>query len=151
MRPEFPEEFFESDSDIETTPEVDSTGEPSESLIYVGFNSQVVALSRETGRLVWEWKSPKDSGFVAVLLDGDRVIASVQGYTYCLDSQSGCCLWSNPLSGKGFGIPCLASSDSSTAAWSNLAQLAADQDAIRRRQHHQNINQHQIINQQHHS
>src|SRR6266436_5395875 len=55
------------------------------SLIYVGLNSRVVALERETGELIWKWKCPKGSGFAALLLDGDRLIVSVQGYTYCLD------------------------------------------------------------------
>ena len=58
-------------------------------LMYVGFNSRVVALERDTGEIVWDWKSPKGSGFVATLLDGDRVIASVQGYMYCLDALTG--------------------------------------------------------------
>ena len=59
-------------------------------LLYLGFNSRVLALDRETGEIVWEWKSPKGKGsYVAVLVDGDRLMVSVQGYTYCLDLYSG--------------------------------------------------------------
>ncbi|MCA9027577.1 MAG: PQQ-binding-like beta-propeller repeat protein [Planctomycetaceae bacterium] len=78
-------------------------------LMYVGFNSRVVALDRDTGEIVWDWKSPKGSGFVATLLDKDHVIASVQGYMYCLDALTGEELWSNPLTGMGLGVPSLTS------------------------------------------
>jgi outer membrane protein assembly factor BamB len=78
-------------------------------LVFVGFNSRVVALDRDSGQIVWEWTCPKGRGFVAILLDGDRLIASVQGYTYCLDPLSGEQRWTNPLPGMGLGVPCLAS------------------------------------------
>ena len=45
-------------------------------LVFAGFNSRVLALDRYTGEVVWEWKSPKGtSSHVALLLDGDRLIA----------------------------------------------------------------------------
>ncbi len=78
-------------------------------LVYVGFNSRVVALDRYTGELVWQWKSPKGTGFVSLLLDGDRLIASVQGYTYCLEPLFGQQVWGNPLKGLGVGVASLAS------------------------------------------
>ncbi len=78
-------------------------------LVYVGFNSRVVALDRYTGELIWQWKSPKGSGFVSLLLDGDRLIASVQGYTYCLEPLFGQQVWGNPLKGLGLGVASLAS------------------------------------------
>jgi outer membrane protein assembly factor BamB len=79
-------------------------------LVYSGFNSRVVALDRDTGEIVWDWKSPKGTAsHVAILLDGDRVIASVQGYTYCLDALDGRQLWMNPLRGFGLGTAGLAS------------------------------------------
>jgi outer membrane protein assembly factor BamB len=99
-------------------------------LVFLGFNSRVVALERNTGRLVWDWKSPKGSSkFVAVLLDGDRLIVSVSGYTYCLNPLSGQLVWSNPLSGMGLGIPCLASARGSTWASSAAAAEVASQEA----------------------
>lgn len=78
-------------------------------LIFVGFNSRVAALNRETGETVWQWRSPKGSGYTTILLDGDRLIASVGGYTYCLDPLSGQQWWFNALPGMGVGVPSLAS------------------------------------------
>ena len=78
-------------------------------LIFVGFNSRVVALHRDTGELVWQWRCPKGSGYVTLLLDGDRLIASVMGYTYCLDPANGNEVWCNELAGLGIGVTSLAS------------------------------------------
>jgi hypothetical protein len=83
-----------------------------------------------------------------VLLDVDRLIVSVQGYTYCLDPNTGVGLWANSLSGMGVGIPCLTSAHGSTLALSNLAQIAADQE--RACQQHQSAMQHQPMSHQHH-
>jgi outer membrane protein assembly factor BamB len=79
-------------------------------MVYTGFNSRVIALDRDTGEIVWYWKSPRGSAsHVAILLDGDRIIASVSGYTYCLDAIDGRELWMNPLKGFGYGTAGLAS------------------------------------------
>jgi outer membrane protein assembly factor BamB len=79
-------------------------------LVFLGFNSYVTALDRDTGELVWSWRSPKGtSDYVALLLDGDRLIASIHGYTYCLNPLNGEQIWANPLSGYGLGIPTLVS------------------------------------------
>lgn len=79
-------------------------------LVFLGFNSHVFALHRETGELVWKWKSPRGRGsYVALLLDGEKLIASVQGYTYGLDAVSGRQLWDNPLKGTGLGTPSMVS------------------------------------------
>jgi len=79
-------------------------------LVYVGFNSRVIALDRESGEVVWDWKSPKGHcSYVAILLDGDLLIASVQGYMYALDPSNGQQIWMNELSGMGVGYPCIAS------------------------------------------
>ncbi len=86
------------------------------SLIFVGFNSRIAALDRNSGELVWKWKSPKGSGIPILLLDGDRLIVSLQGYTHCIDPLSGDELWFNPLPGMGIGLPCLASARGNTTA-----------------------------------
>ena len=99
-----------------------------EQLVFVGFNSQIVALDRDTGELVWKWKSPSGSGYVAVLLDGDRLLVSVQGYTYCLIPESGHVLWTNRLEGLGVGVPCLASARGTTTGQSPLLASAKEQD-----------------------
>jgi outer membrane protein assembly factor BamB len=97
-------------------------------LVFVGFNSRVAAIDRDTGELVWTWKCPKGSGYVAVLVDGDRLIASVNGYTYCLAPHDGSQLWENPLEGLGVGVPCVASARGSTAGQS-FRFAAADEEA----------------------
>src|SRR5262249_3989014 len=86
------------------------------SLVFVGFNSRVAALARATGELVWKWKCPKGTGPAAVLLDGDRLIVSVQGYTYCLDPLTGDQWWYNSLKAMGIGVPCLASAQGNTTS-----------------------------------
>ena len=98
-------------------------------LVFVGFNSRIAALDRATGELVWDWKSPKGSGFVALLLQGDQLIVSVYGYTYALDPATGDTLWANLLKGFGAGIPCLVSTSGSTLAYSTAAAEAAAQQA----------------------
>ena len=99
-------------------------------LIFVGFNSRVAALHRDTGALVWQWRSPKGTGYTTILLDGDRLMISVQGYTYCLDPLSGRQWWFNELPGMGTGVPSLASARGT--APNPAAQAAADEE---QRQH----------------
>ena len=99
-------------------------------LTYVGFNSRVLAMDRETGAIVWDWKSPKGtSSFVAVLLDGDRLIVSVHGYMYCLDPIDGRQLWDNPLKGYGYGTPSLASIHGNSGSAAAAALIASQQAA----------------------
>ncbi len=100
-----------------------------EDLVFVGFNSRIAALDRATGELVWDWKAPHGSGFVAILLDGDQLIVSVSGYTYALDPASGDTLWSNLLKGFGYGIPCLVSTSGSTLGHSAAAAETEAQQA----------------------
>ncbi len=69
-------------------------------LIFVGLNGYAVALHRDTGEIVWSNNAMK-SGYVTLLLDGDRLIASTNGYIYCLDPLTGESLWNNPLTGYG--------------------------------------------------
>jgi outer membrane protein assembly factor BamB len=78
-------------------------------LVFAALNSKVIALDRYDGTIVWEWKSPKAASFVTLLVDGDRLIASANGYIYCLDPLFGQEVWNNPLKGFGVGITSLAS------------------------------------------
>jgi outer membrane protein assembly factor BamB len=73
-------------------------------LIFVGLNGYALALDRETGEIVWSNDQMK-SGFVSLLLDGDRLIASTNGYLFCLDPMTGEIQWTNPLKGYGMGAP----------------------------------------------
>jgi len=98
-------------------------------IVFVGFNKQVIALDRYNGTKIWDWKSPKGNGFPTMLLDGDRLIVSVSGYTYCLEPTTGAVVWGNELKGYGVGIACLASSRGSSLS----GQAAATAQAQRQR------------------
>jgi hypothetical protein len=73
-------------------------------LVFVGLNGYAVALHRDTGEIVWSNDELK-SGYVTLLLDGDRLIVSTNGYIFCLDPLTGRTLWHNPMSGYGMGTP----------------------------------------------
>jgi outer membrane protein assembly factor BamB len=75
-----------------------------EDLVFVGLNGYALALNRETGAIVWSNNKLK-SGYVTLLLDGDRLIVSTNGYIFCLDPLTGDVLWNNPLKGYGMGTP----------------------------------------------
>ena len=100
--------------------------------VYVGFNSQVIALHRDTGELAWHWSAPEGSGFVALLIDGDRLLVSVEGYTYCLQPLTGKGLWYNRLMGYGTGIPSLASVHGSSNQLNPSAVAALVEEERRR-------------------
>jgi outer membrane protein assembly factor BamB len=73
-------------------------------LIFVGLNGYALALHRENGEIVWS-NDQMQSGYVSLMLDGDRLIVSTNGYMYCLDPLTGEILWHNPLKGYGMGAP----------------------------------------------
>ena len=73
-------------------------------LVFVGLNGWAVALDRDTGEIVWSNDQMK-SGYVTLLLDGDRLIVSTNGYIYALDPLTGEILWHNPMKGYGGGAP----------------------------------------------
>jgi outer membrane protein assembly factor BamB len=95
-------------------------------LVFVGFNRHVVALNRETGAKVWEWKAPQ-RGYPALLFDGDRLIVSMNGYMYCLAPATGDLLWENNLPGLGMGVSCLASARGSSG--SHMLRAAAEDES----------------------
>jgi outer membrane protein assembly factor BamB len=77
-------------------------------LVFVGLGGRVVALDRDTGEIVWT-SSVRWGTDVSLLLDGDRLIAALSGYLYCLDPRDGRVLWHNPLKGYGMGPASLVS------------------------------------------
>lgn len=92
-------------------------------LVFVGLNGYAVALNRDTGDIVWSNDQMK-SGYVTILVDGDRLIVSTNGYIYCLDPFTGNILWHNPMKGYGMGAPTsLASVRGQSPDW--LIQQAA--------------------------
>jgi outer membrane protein assembly factor BamB len=71
-----------------------------EQLVFVGLNGYAVALDRDTGEIVWS-NDQLNSGYVTLLLDGDRLVVSTNGYIFCLDPLTGRVLWNNRMSGYG--------------------------------------------------
>jgi outer membrane protein assembly factor BamB len=92
-------------------------------LVFVGLNGYALALHRDTGEIVWTNDQMK-SGYVSLVLDGDRLIASTNGYMYCLNALTGQILWHNPLSGYGTGAPTSVVSVRGQS-WHTLIQQAA--------------------------
>lgn len=113
---------------VETAQRADGPERNLDDMVFIGFNRRVVALDRYSGDTLWDWKAPKGTGFVAIVLDGDRLIVSVQGYTYCLDPLFGQEVWSNPLKGYGIGIASVVTTRGSSeggGAAANAQQQAA--------------------------
>ena len=96
-------------------------------LIFVGLNGYAVALDRDTGEVVWS-NDQMHSGYVTLLLDGDRLVVSTGGYIYCLDPLTGTILWHNPMSGYGAKAPTALVSARGQAA-PVVLQQAAESDA----------------------
>lgn len=103
-----------------------------EDMIFVAFNSRVFAIDRYDGSQLWKFKVPKGGGFVALLLDGDRLVVSSNGYTHGLDPWRGTLLWTQEFPGEGMGIPSLASVRGGSSAVSPAASQAAADEAQRR-------------------
>ena len=93
-------------------------------LIFTGFNRRVAALHRLTGQIIWQWKAPKGSCYVSLLLDKDILIASVDGYMYGLDPLTGGQLWMNPMTGFGTGVTSLVSVNGAGSGHLHLAAAA---------------------------
>src|SRR5438552_18580703 len=93
-------------------------------LIFVGLNGYALALDRDSGEIVWS-NSEMKSGYVTLLLDGDRLIVSTNGYMYCLDPLTGEILWHNPLRGYGVGAPTSLISVRGQSSQALIEQVAA--------------------------
>jgi outer membrane protein assembly factor BamB len=99
---------------------------PLDQLIFVGLNGYALALHRDTGEIVWS-NSEMHSGYVTLLLDGDRLIASTSGAIYCLDPHTGKILWHNPLKGYGRWAPTAIVSVRGQSSQSLLQQMAEEE------------------------
>ena len=93
--------------------------------MFVGLNGYALAPDRDTGNIVWS-NNEMRSGYVSLLLDGDRLIVSTNGYMYCLDPLTGKVRWHNPLSGYGFPTPAALVSVRGQSWTSQIAQVAAE-------------------------
>src|SRR5262249_54608373 len=99
---------------------------PIDRLIYVGLNGYALALDRDTGEIVWS-NNEMRSGYVSLLLDGDRLIVSTNGYMYCLDPLTGRIRWHNPLTGYGRGAPTALISVRGQSSASRIHQAVDDE------------------------
>jgi outer membrane protein assembly factor BamB len=98
-------------------------------MVFIGLNGQVAALDNTTGEIVWEWRAPKGSGYVNLLVDRKLLIAAVNGYVYGLDPKSGDQLWFNKLKGYGVGVTSIATLGNSTSQSVVLQAAASDEAA----------------------
>jgi hypothetical protein len=102
------------------------------SLVFVGLNNRVAALDNRTGETMWTWgaSKPWTRAYVSLLLLNDRqLIASVNGYTYCLDPRTGRELWANDLPNFGNGVASIAAAGGHSPH--NVVLAAATDDAAR--------------------
>lgn len=102
-----------------------------EQLIFVGLNGYALALDRDTGEIVW-FNDKMKSGYVSLLLDGDRLIVSTNGYMFCLNPLTGKILWNNPLSGYGMGTPTSVISVRGQSSQTHMQQADSDEMSRRR-------------------
>lgn len=98
---------------------------PIEQLVFIGLNGYVLALHRDTGEIIWSNDEMK-SGYVTLLLDGDRLIVSTSGYIYCLEPSTGKIRWHNPLKGYGQKAPTSLLSVRGQSSQAALIQMAAE-------------------------
>ena len=75
----------------------------------------------------WDWRAPEGREYVSLLLlDERQLIASVNGYTYCLDPLTGKQHWFNKLEGFGSGVTSIAALDKHNPRDPLVAAAAAD-------------------------
>ncbi len=81
-----------------------------ENVLLIGLKRTVAAISKLDGKVLWEAKLPGSMGgedFVTLISDGTLVFAHTEGKLHCLDLANGRLLWSNGLTGYGYGIASL--------------------------------------------
>jgi len=96
--------------------------------VYVGLKGSVLALERESGRILWQ-RELAGSSFVNLIEDGDHIFALSQGEAYCLDAGTGALIWHNPLKGFGLGIGSILVSGQPARSAGAVAQIIAAEEA----------------------
>ena len=103
-------------------------------IVYVGAKGHVAAFSKLDGSLLWKTSLKETifssgTGFVTLLVDGDRVYAHSFGELHCLDALSGQRLWKNELEGLGYDIASVAVIGASAPSIAALAKHRANEQA----------------------
>lgn len=72
-------------------------------LLFVGTRGHVRAVSKRTGRMVWDVSLP-ETGYeiVTLLVEPDTVYAASRGLLFALEPATGEIRWKNGLSGLGY-------------------------------------------------
>lgn len=104
-------------------------------IVLLGLKHSVTAFSKNEGRVLWktELDGGLGTGFVTVIADQHRVFAHSGGSLFCLDLTNGQTLWSDGLSGYGYGLATLSfpggSTAPDTAAVEQIAQESRSHNA----------------------
>ncbi len=83
----------------------------SDNILLLGVKHSVTAISKKDGIIVWKTELPttfSGDDFVTLVSEGERVYAHTEGQLHCLDLANGQILWSNSLSGYGYGLASLS-------------------------------------------
>jgi len=102
-------------------------------IVYIGAKAHVAAVNKHDGKLLWKTKLTgglklSGSGFVTVLVEGQRVYAYTYGSLYCLDAANGEKLFTCEVAGLGRGIAMLATLGHCSPPVAAAAQEAAAAD-----------------------
>jgi outer membrane protein assembly factor BamB len=92
--------------------------------LFLGINSHVVCLSKNSGEQQWKTKL-KSSSITNVYFENNAVFAYSGGHLFCLNADDGTITWENPLKGLGYGTCIIASEHQNSAIIAN--QIAAQQ------------------------
>lgn len=104
---------------------------PIPDILYAAMEKNVAAIDAATGVEIWRRKLPKGGSLVNILIKGDVLYISTDGYIYCLDRYMGEIIWRNDMKRLGYGAVMLAtpgadgSSTNSSAAAALARQAAA--------------------------
>ena len=92
--------------------------------VFVGTNSHVVAIDKNTGSTIWDTKlkSGLSVSFVSLLVEAEKIFAHTGGELFCLDAATGKVLWKNGLSGLGYELASIATSTQTSTGSSLVAE-----------------------------
>lgn len=85
-----------------------------QNVVFIGIKGTVAALDRATGEAVW-MAELKGSDFVNLVIDDDNLYATTKGEIYCLNPANGELRWHNKLSGMGWGLVAIATTNGGQA------------------------------------